>query len=34
MIDLGHWVQETYRVPGEPVNADDVSIPRDDDLDG
>jgi hypothetical protein len=37
LIDLGHWVDETYRVPGEPAGADDGSstqrVPDDDDFD-
>lgn len=37
MIDLGHWVDEAYRVPGESVTADDARLPsekQDDDVDG
>ena len=24
MIDLGKWLNEEYRIPGEPVNPDDL----------
>lgn len=38
LIDLGHWVEESYRVPGESVDADEDSrtrgVPDDHDVEG